>query len=164
MTDVTPTGAEKKPDRVTQGKKKWGGEVWGLGYTQLPSLLLRAQNRLGLSSAQLNVLLHLCEFWWSQERRPYPSKAVIANRIGIEPKQVQRILRDLEKRGYIQRNPRYNGRAQTSNEFDLTGLTQALKKLAPEFKQVDDEARSAKRTVERKGGKNAFAAAASAKF
>lgn len=146
---------EPKAEREHQSRKKWGADVWAIGYTQIPSLLLRAQNRLGLSSAQLNVLLHLCEHWWSADRRPYPSKGVIANRMGIDPKQVQRILSDLEKRGYIKRNSRYNGRAQTSNEFDLSGLARALKKLVGEFKRADDSARQTKRVVEQRKAKQA---------
>lgn len=154
-TQPSAGATEGKAERENQSRKKWGADVWSIGYTQIPSLLFRAQNRLGLSSSQLNVILHLCEHWWSADRRPYPSKSVIANRIGIDPKQVQRILSDLEKRGYIKRNSRYNGRAQTSNEFDLSGLARALKKLVGEFKRADDTARETKRVVERRKAKQA---------
>ena len=59
-----------------------GNEVIALGFCIVPSLLLRARNRLGLNPTQLAVLMQLCDFWWERDRKPYPSKAVLAERWG----------------------------------------------------------------------------------
>ncbi len=67
---------EKETGRASE--KKWGKEVIALGFCIVPSLLLRAQNRLGLNPTQLAVLMQLCDFWWERDRKPYPGKAVLA--------------------------------------------------------------------------------------
>lgn len=61
-----------KADQVSD--KKWGKAVMKLGFCIIPSMLLRAQQRLGLNPTQLAVLLQLADYWWSQDRKPYPSK------------------------------------------------------------------------------------------
>ena len=82
--------AKKTSDR------KWGGAVMNMGFCIVPSLLLRGQQRVGLNPTQLAVLLQLCDFWWDPGRKPYPSKAKIAARLGIGPRQVQRYIAELE--------------------------------------------------------------------
>ena len=88
-----------RPRRETgrASEKKWGKEVIALGFCIVPSLLLRAQNRLGLNPTQLAVLLQLCDFWWERERKPYPSKAVLAERLSLSSRQVQRYIVSAEK-------------------------------------------------------------------
>ena len=65
----------------------------------VPSPLLRAQRRLGLSPTQLAVLMQLCDFWWDSERKPYPSKATLAERLGLSPRQVQLMWRNSKPLG-----------------------------------------------------------------
>ena len=133
-------------------EKKWGKEVIELGFCIVPSLLLRAQNRLGLSPTQLAVLLQLCDFWWDRERKPYPSKAVLAERLGLSPRQVQRHIAELENAGLVERVERralHGGKL--TNLYDLSGLVQRLKKLEPEFREVADAARTARRAVSKRG-------------
>jgi hypothetical protein len=50
----------------------------GLGFCMLPSLLFRAQARLGLNPTQLAVLLQLADLWWEPNRKPLPKKADLA--------------------------------------------------------------------------------------
>ena len=52
----------------------WGKAVAGHGYAGIPSILIRAQGRLGLSPMQFNIIVHLLEYWRSPERRPFPTK------------------------------------------------------------------------------------------
>lgn len=137
-----------------ESEKKWGVEVIAQGFNILPSLLFRAQKRLGLSPSQLALIVQLTDFWWREDDIPWPKKETIAQRLGITEKQVQRIVRDLEKRGYIRRVKRLTRHGQTSNGYDLSGLAMKLQQLAPEFA----EAAEAKRKVEPRGGlKNSIA-------
>src|SRR4051812_6797635 len=51
-------------DKVTAtraSERKWGKRVMDLGFCIVPSLLLRAQRRLGLSPTQLAILMHLAD-------------------------------------------------------------------------------------------------------
>ncbi|WP_275098120.1 helix-turn-helix domain-containing protein, partial [Sedimenticola hydrogenitrophicus] len=69
-------------------EKKWGKQVMKLGFSIIPSLLLRAQQRLGLNPTQLAVLLQLADYWWDEERKPYPSKRALSERLGLGPRQI----------------------------------------------------------------------------
>jgi hypothetical protein len=80
----------KKSAAMRASEKKWGKEVMNRGFTIVPSLLFRAQRRLGLNPTQLAVLLQLADFWWHEERMPFPSKDTLSQRLGLSPRQLQR--------------------------------------------------------------------------
>jgi DNA-binding HxlR family transcriptional regulator len=149
---ATVPAKRKKPRRPRAFEEKWGADVRQLGFTMVPSLLFKAQQRLGLSPTQLVVLLQLIDHWWDLERHPWPSKELLSTKIGINPRQVQRVVAELEKGGFLKRTDRYLPKGgKTSNEYVLTGLVTKLKKLAPEFKKIEDEVKSRRRAVVRKG-------------
>jgi Helix-turn-helix domain len=131
-----------------RSEQKWGVDVMAIGFTILPSLLFRAQNRLGLKSTHFAIILQLSDYWWFDDNLPFPKKQTIGERIGLKEKQVQRLIRDLEQRGYVKRIVRKTPHGQSSNFYDLSGLVKRLKELEPEFR----EAAAAKRKVERRGG------------
>ena len=114
---------------------KWGADVGAAGFTIIPSHLLSANAvlppDLHLSSTELLGLLRVCSSWWQAERLPFPSKATIAQRIGLKStRQVQRALSSLEKRGLIQRIERYyEGSGQASNYYDLSGTVAFVRGL-----------------------------------
>lgn len=139
-----------KPNKASE--RKWGKAVMGQGFCMVPSLLLRAQARLGLNARQLAVLMHLADFWWDAERKPFPSKQTLAQRLKIGPRQVQRIIAELEAAGLVKRNQRIAvHKGKLSNEYDLSGLVKRLKELEPEFRQVKEEEKARRRAVARPG-------------
>ena len=143
-----------RPGKTTQraSEKKWGKAVMALGFCIVPSLLLRAQRRLGLNPTQLAVLMQLCDFWWDNDRKPYPSKATLAERLNLSPRQIQRHIADLEEAGLVQRiEQRAAHGGKRTNLYDLTGLVTRLKELEPDFRQVEENARAARRAVSRRG-------------
>lgn len=124
-----------------------------LGFSVLPSLIFRAQQRLGLNSTQLAVLLQLADYWWQKERIPYPSKKTLGERLGLSTRQVQRYVAELERAGLVTRIERRAAHGgKQSNGYDLSGLVERLKQLEPEFREVEDKAKSMKRQVARRGG------------
>lgn len=140
------------PLRPTSSKtadRKWSKQVMQLGFCIIPSLLLRAQQRLGLNPTQLAVLLQLADYWWDESRKPYPSKQALSERLGLGERQIQRHIADLEAAGLVTRIQRTaeNG-GKLSNEYDLSGLVARLAKLAPEVAAAAE----AKKKVTRKGG------------
>jgi predicted transcriptional regulator len=143
-----PPVAKSAREAKLRSEKKWGVEVMSVGFCILPSLLFRAQHRLGLKSTHLAVILQLAEFWWHDDKLPFPKKQTIAERMGLKEKQVQRLIAELQQRGYVERKVRKTPHGQTSNEYDLSGLVKKLQELAPEF----IEAAAAKRKAERRGG------------
>jgi len=132
-----------------ESERKWGKAVMKLGFSILPSLIFRAQRRLGLSPTQLAVLLQLADYWWDEGRKPYPGKTALAERLALSPRQVQRHIADLEKAGFVQRiERRAQHRGKLTNAYDLAGLVEKLKKLEPEFREVQEM----RRKVSRRGG------------
>jgi predicted transcriptional regulator len=144
---IRPAAVNKKAS-----EEKWGRPVMDLGFCIVPSLLLRAQARLGLNPTQLAVLMHLADYWWDVGRKPYPSKQRLADRLKLGPRQVQRYVAELEAAGLVQRiERRAPHKGKISNEYDLSGLVKRLAELEPEFRQVEEEAKASRRAVERPG-------------
>ena len=81
-----------------QSERKWGKKVMALGFCVVPSLLLRAQPRLGLNPTQLAVLMQLCDYWWDSDRKPFPGKKALGERLGLGPRQYNATLRNWSKR------------------------------------------------------------------
>ena len=124
--------------------EKWSKQVIEDGWTPVPNLLLMYQVRLQLKPQHICVLVHLLSYWWGKERNPFPSVKTLAERIGIQPRQVRRYFEQLEKeivievqgetiKGLVKRVDRYHeSKGRTSNEYDLSNLLHALKLIAQE--------------------------------
>ncbi len=142
-----------RPLKATkESERKWGKPVMGLGFCVVPSLLLRAQARLGLNARQLAVLMHLADFWWDADRKPFPSKQTLGERLRLSPRQVQRIVAELEDAGLVKRIERRAAHGgKLTNIYDLSGLVKRLKELEPEFRKVEEEAKAQRRAVARPG-------------
>lgn len=135
-------------------EQKWGAKVMALGFCIVPSLLLRAQQRLGLNPTQLAVLMQLCDFWWEDARKPHPGKKLLAERLSLSERQVQRYVAELEQAGLVQRVERYASHGgKMTNTYDLSGLVERLKVLEPEFRTVEDEVKSERKAVAKRGFK-----------
>jgi predicted transcriptional regulator len=126
-TNVVPLhGAKDKKE----SEKKWGKSVMDHGYCVLPSLLLQAQSRLAVNAQEMIVLLQLVEHWWTADGEVFPSKKVIAERVGLSTKQVQRHIARLEEAKLVLRVKRYKtSGGRTSNLYDLSGLVAKLKSI-----------------------------------
>lgn len=162
-TEVQPASDGEQvspPVKATQkaSVEKWGKDVMDLGFCVVPSLLMRAQRRLNLSPTQLAVLLQLCDFWWDKERKPFPSKETLAQRLSLSERQVQRYIAELENEGLVRRiERRASNGGKLSNTYDLSGLVNRLQNLEPEFRQVEQETRAARKAVAKRGYKPATA-------
>ena len=142
------TGKFKTKNEQLQSEKKWGKQVMSVGFNILPSLLFKAQKRLGLTSQQMMVLLHLSDHWWEAKNKPWPAVGKISDRMGIQRRQVQRIITDLETAGLVIRIERTaKHRGKLSNAYDLSGLVKRLKEIAPEFIKADQEAKDIQKAV-----------------
>ena len=72
---LKPTEAEKK----SQLEGKWGKKVIASGYTSVPDVIIKYQQRLKLMPLDVNVLLHLLTYWWTAPNLPRPAKNTLAN-------------------------------------------------------------------------------------
>lgn len=139
------------PADTAKGKKAekmWGKPVIRYGFTITPSLLIQGQRRLGLSPLQFNIILHLMDFWWEPERKPFPSKAELAERLDVHPRTIQKNIAELEGQGLIKRIQRRSPAGDPgTNIYDLSGLVERLKKLEPEFQKVKEDKQALRRAV-----------------
>ncbi len=151
-----PVRKEVAATAAKMSERKWGREVMeAKRFCLFPSLLLHAQARLKMTPTHLAIVVHLIDYWWDVERKPWPSKATLGARVGLSPRQVQRQMAQLEKMGLVTRNERRSAhQGKLSNEYDLSGLVKRLKELAPEFRAVDDAYKAQRRAVSRPGLRN----------
>lgn len=163
---VIPIGVATSKKAATPGKvkreseKKWGKAVMARGFQIVPSLLLRAQADLKLGGRQLAVLIHILDHWWEANRNPFPGKALIAQRMQLSERQVQRAIAGMERRGLIKRVPRYSRQGgQSSNYYSFAGLVAKLKTVEPAYRKADEELRAARRALQNSRARTVVAAA-----
>jgi len=155
MTDQTqdPPTAQIIPLNSAKAQRsserKWGKKVMDLGFCIVPSLLLRGQQRLGLNATQLALLMHLADYWWDLERKPYPTKKTLGERLNLKPRRVQQVIAELEQAGFVKREKRSSHRGQLSNFYDLSGLVAKLRALEPDFRRAEEAAREGRRQAAR---------------
>ena len=121
-------------------EKIWGKAVVANGYAGIPSILIQAQSRLGLTAMQFNILVQLLDYYRDPNRAPFPSRAELGRRIGVKPKTIQTNMRQLEQAGLVRREMRKTAAGDwASNIYHLDGLVERVKKLEPEFTEARKE-------------------------
>lgn len=119
--------------------QKWGDGL-RQGWTAVPTLMLDLP-KLDLRPLTFSVLVQLVSFWWSHDQRPFPSRALLARRLGVSVRSIHRALDELEDRGLIERLKRHrNDGGRASTEYDLSGLVEQLAQLADEDKEASTAA------------------------
>lgn len=138
----------------------WSEElVEGIGFTPIPAIILERQEALGLDSVDLNIILQIAFHWRERERLPYPSKALLAQRIGISTRTIQRRIAALESHGFIERRARtHRNGGNDSNEYSLSGLIEKARPFANEKRELiekhkaEHEERRSRKRPRLKGG------------
>ena len=111
--------------------EKWGAALNQSGFQAVPNVLLSAQNHLGLSTTDLVVVLHLNGYWWDRDRAPYPRPALIARKMGVHRRTVERSLKHLETMGLIERmETQSTQRGHVVRPISLIPLANRLGKIA----------------------------------
>lgn len=149
---VTAEPADAAAESTNVMAERWGKDVVKLGFTYVPSVLLRGQERLGIDAVELAVLLHLLDHWWANANMPFPSKRRLAERLGVSSKTVQRAMGRLETAKLIRRVARHaTTGGQTSNAYDLSPLIAQLKDIAAIMSAAREVAKAEVRRAERPG-------------
>jgi len=117
----------------------------------VPSILFWAQGRLGLSTEQFTILMQLADIWWDAGEAPFPTKQLLADRIGMGARQVQRHLTALEDGDFIKRIERFRGpKNQIANGYEMRGLVRKLTTLEPEFRKMIEAKKTRRKKIEAK--------------
>lgn len=128
------------PGKDKQLKQKWGKELIDVGYTVIPNIIIQKQKQLGLDPIDINIILHLCCYWWKPHDLPYPGKKKIAEAMGIDESTVRKRIKKLEDANLVRRKYRKHPEfGQQTSEYDIAGLISAAKPYAVEALQVREQ-------------------------
>ena len=139
------------PTPKRRAAERWGDSVIARGFTVLPTMLFWAQARLGLKPDEFNVVLQIAAHWWDANEDARPSKDTLADRMGKDPRTIQRHIAALEAKGLVVRRARYRPSrgGQAPNSYSLDGLVKKLQELEPEFRRMVEINRQRRQRVER---------------
>ena len=98
-----------QPDSAIQ--QKWGADVLSHGFQVLPDLLFKYQSKLGVeegqdcpvTSTEMVVLLNILSFWWRVDRPIFPSAELLAKRVGVERRSIDRAVQGLVKKQLLKK-------------------------------------------------------------
>ncbi|PHQ66923.1 MAG: hypothetical protein COB92_06190 [Robiginitomaculum sp.] len=116
----------KTSDQTAAITSKWDDAV-SSGFTAVPNALIKSQSHLGITASELNVLLNLLLHWWFKSDLPFPSSNTISRRTGMEIRTVQRHLKSLRRKNYIEKI-----KVNDKNVYSFEGLKVALEKFSNE--------------------------------
>ena len=128
---------------LKRNEEKWTAPLMDAGWTALPSIILEKQHALGLDPIDVNILLQLAKHWWYNDNLPHPSKALLAEAMGVDASTVRRRIAQMERAGFIRRVTRYDAKhgGQTSNAYEFEGLIEAATPFAVEAIKAREERR-----------------------
>lgn len=118
------------PTELVEGaaQEKWGASA-DAGFQIVPDTLFRCQKLLGLDAIDVVIILNITLHQWYDDL-PYPRPSIIAKRMAISTRTVERHIESLEKRGFMRRLPSRAKRGKMIRPFDLSGLKSKLERYA----------------------------------
>ena len=78
------TTQKANAEQLRVNEKKWTKPLMDAGWSVLPNIIIEKQAALGLHPLDMNIILHLVQYWWVADNLPHPSVATIAEAIGGE--------------------------------------------------------------------------------
>lgn len=131
------TNSVRTKDEAAQSlrinEQKWSKPLMDAGWTAIPAVIIERQAAFGLDALDVNILLHLANYWWTVDNKPHPAKATIAKAIGVDPRTVQRRIAKMEAAGFVHREERrIPGRGSQTNRYHFDGLIAEAKPFAEE--------------------------------
>lgn len=120
----------KAPRSTERAVEKWEAAAEA-GFQTLPDILLRKQVELGLSPTDMLVLINITMHWWYRDRLPFPRSATIAERMGVDPRTVQRSIRKMQDLKLVERE----------TETLVDGTIRSVLNLSPLVERLGDFAR-----------------------
>ena len=116
-----------------RNEQKWSKILMQAGWNALPSIIIEKQEALGLDAIDMNIIVHLSNYWWNAERLRQPSVATIAKAIGVTERTVQKRITALVGLGLMSRQERRKTRfGSATNLYGFEGLIEAAKPYAVE--------------------------------
>ncbi|WP_375462170.1 helix-turn-helix domain-containing protein [uncultured Enterovirga sp.] len=134
---------ESSSSHAADQRTRWGDAV-DPGMLIVPAILLRHQQRLGLTPLEMLLVLNIVAEWDEPNELPSPRPSVLAKRIGTSPRTIQRAITKLAQAGLVERRPSETCRGMTVRRFDLSGLRKRLQELSlPQARVRPDASKAA---------------------
>lgn len=144
--------AKETVETLRENEKKWSKTVMAAGWSAVPNILIEKQEALGLKPIEMNVILHLIQYWWFESNLPHPSVGTIAKALGVTDRTVQRTIKGLIELGFMEKEERRKTRhGSLTNLYSFNGLIEKLKPYAAEKiterkkKEADEKERIARK-------------------
>jgi hypothetical protein len=139
---TTSTLKTADAETLRRNEAKWSKPLMAAGWNAIPSIIIEKQQALGLDAIDMNIIVHLSNYWWRADTLPFPSVATIAQALGIKPRTVQKRVADLQAVGLLTRIERRKTRyGSDTNLYGFDGLIKAALPYAQE-KIVEREKRA----------------------
>jgi len=152
--NVVPFPVAETETPSSSFEKIWGKKVKSHGYAAIPTILIRAQHRLGVNSTQFCILMHLLDLYWSPDRPPFPTKQQLADRIGIKESTIKANMKALEEAKLIERVQHRTAAGDWgANTYLLDGLIRRIQELEPEFAEEKRKRQAERKRVETPKGR-----------
>lgn len=144
---MSKTGVDRaEVEALRRNEAKWTKPLIDAGWNAIPSIIIEKQEALGLDAIDMNIVIHLSNYWWHADNLPCPSVATIAKAIGVKPRTVQKRVKALNDLKLLTRTERrQTRRGSDTNLYSFEGLINAAlpyaqEKLADRAKRKQDEA------------------------
>ena len=147
------TTQKQNVEQLRVNEKKWSKPLMDAGWSVLPNIIIEKQAALGLDPLDMNIILHLVQYWWVADNLPHPSVSTIADAIGVTPRTIQKRIKALEELGLMEREERRHTKyGSVTNLYSFNGLIKAVAPFAEEklAKKAEDQAADKARVKSKK--------------
>ncbi|MUT27294.1 hypothetical protein A9K71_23335 [Mesorhizobium sp. WSM3873] len=126
-----PVAAKADAEKLRTNEKKWTRALMATGWSAFPNIIIEKQQALGLDALDMNIIIHLVQYWWLPENVPHPSVETIAKAIGVTTRTIQKRIAALEAHGLLEREERrHTPNGSMTNKYHFDGLIAAAKPYA----------------------------------
>jgi DNA replication protein DnaD len=120
-------------EKLRKNEKKWTKPLMAAGWNAIPSIIIEKQAALGLDALDMNIIIHLSNYWWTAENLPFPSVDTIAQAVGVKSRTIQKRIKSLHELGLLTRIERRRTRlGSDTNLYGFDGLIKAATPYAEE--------------------------------
>lgn len=144
---MSKTGVNRaEVEALRRNETKWSKPLIEAGWNAIPSIIIEKQDALGLDAIDMNIIVHLSNYWWHADNLPCPSVERVAKTIGVTPRTVQKRIKALHELGLLTRTERRQTRhGSDTNLYGFSGLIKAAlpyaeEKIAARAKRKEAEA------------------------
>ena len=113
----------------------WDGAITEhSGFVAVPVSLLKLQAKFGLSAVDMLVLINLLGYRWAKDAPVFPRNSIIATRMGITERTVQRTMSKLLRLRLVERSKDEKG----LRVYKLENLVRRVAELTPSVERIAD--------------------------